>query len=327
MIKVLMPGLQTTVQDKGRFGYYEVGMPPAGAFDQRSYTIANMLVGNDLNAAVLETTYLGPSLEFQEDVCISFTGAKMQPRINNDIVPMWETINVKSGSVLTFDQLESGVRGYIAVSGGFDVPVVMGSRSTFLGTKIGGFEGRPLKRGDLLKIGNLRKHKISEGTRLKEDDIPKFEKYSEVRIMDGLCSYRITEESKKILSEVDWTVTIDSNRVGYRIQSGKPLAFIEREQPFGAGNALSNVVDVGYPTGSIQLPGVTEPIILFNDCVTCGGYATIGTVISVDLSLMAQVAANNKIKFTYVTLEEALIARKKNNEMIEKIGNYILYNN
>jgi biotin-dependent carboxylase-like uncharacterized protein len=324
MIKVLKPGLQTTIQDKGRVGYYEIGMPPSGAFDQKSYMIANMLVGNDLSAAVLETTYVGPSLEFQQDACISLTGATMQPRVNGNVVPMWETVYIKSGDVLTFDQIESGVRGYIAVSGGFDVPIVMGSRSTFLSSKIGGLEGRALKANDCLNTGDLKKYRVSKGTRIKEEYIPKFGDYYEVRIMDGLCSYRITEESKKTISEADWVITPDANRVGYRIYSGKPLAFIERKQPFGAGNSPSNVVDVGYPIGSIQVPDVLEPIILFKDAVTCGGYATIATIISVDLNIMAQAATNNHIKFSYVTMEEALQARDKDKEFMMDIENYIL---
>src|SRR5699024_9413454 len=127
MIKVLKPGLDTTVQDNGRIGYYELGMPPSGAMDQFSYTVANWLVGNTDGAACLEITYMGPEVEFQQDTLIAITGANMPPKINQSPVPMWETIHVKNGDVLSFDFVKGGARSYLAVAGGIDTPKVMGS--------------------------------------------------------------------------------------------------------------------------------------------------------------------------------------------------------
>ena len=165
MIKVITPGLQTTVQDIGRIGYYEVGMPPSGAMDKYSYIVGNLLVGNNENAAALEITYMGPTLEFQEDAIIALTGGEIPPKINGQTVPMWEALAVKAGDQLSFDFVKNGARVYLAVAGGFDVPLVMGSRSTYTLCNIGGFDGRSLQENDMLKIGNENIHPVKIGRR------------------------------------------------------------------------------------------------------------------------------------------------------------------
>jgi len=325
MIRVIKPGIQTTVQDNGRIGFYEIGMPPAGAFDSYSYQIANMLVGNDYNAAALEAVYMGPTLEFEKKGLIAITGGVFPCKINGQDVPMWETIPVNSGDILSFGMLQNGARVYIAISGGIDVPVVMGSRSTFMSSKIGGYEGRPLKEGDYLKIGILNTRSMKEGTKMGKEFIPTYSNRYSVRFMDGLCSYRMTERSKKNFVEADWIITPDANRVGYRIQGSQPLEWVERIQPFGAGNNPSNVVDVGYPVGSIQVPDVSEPIILFKDAVTCGGYATIGTIISVDVNIMAQAKTGDTINFRYVSMDESLQARADYQRTLQRIEEHLLH--
>jgi biotin-dependent carboxylase-like uncharacterized protein len=149
-IKVVNPGLLTTVQDQGRFGMYAIGMPPSGAMDVFSYRVANYLVGNEENAAVLETTYFGPKLEFTDDAVIAITGADAPPKINGKGVATWEGLQIKAGDVLSFDYLRHGARSYLAIAGGIDVPLVLGSRSTYPLTGIGGFKGRKLQVGDIL---------------------------------------------------------------------------------------------------------------------------------------------------------------------------------
>lgn len=322
MIKVLKPGLQTTVQDQGRLGMYEIGMPPSGAMDQFAFRVANSLVGNHSNAAVLEITYLGPELLFEKDMQISLTGGNIPPKINGEHVPMWETLSVKEGDILSFDFLQSGARTYLAVSGGIDVPLVMNSRSTYTLIGIGGFEGRALAEGDQLKTGDLQIKEVATGTSINEELIPTYSKSHEIRVVVGLCSYRLTEESKKTFLETEWTVTPEANRIGYR-HKGERLKFVEREQPFGAGSNPSNVTDLGYPIGSIQVPDGVEPIVLLHDAVTGGGYATVATVISSDLNKMAQIKTNEKVRFVSVSLEEALQMRKENNQLLEKITSSI----
>ncbi|AMA72947.1 MULTISPECIES: biotin-dependent carboxyltransferase family protein [Aneurinibacillus] len=325
MIKVITPGLQTTVQDQGRIGYYEIGMPPSGAMDKYSYVIANLLVGNDENAAALEITYMGPTLEFQRDSVIAVTGGEIPPKINGQPAPMWETIAVKAGDQLSFDFIRQGARAYLAVAGGINVPVIMDSRSTYTLCGIGGFEGRALQAGDGLCIGSDIRRKISAGTRIPETFIPRFSKSYEIRVLMGLCSYRLTEESKERFLSLDWTVTPEANRVGYRFK-GERLNFVPREQPFGAGSNPSNVVDLGYPIGSIQVPDGVEPIALLNDAVTGGGYATIATIISADLNRMAQIKTNEKVRFVSVSLEEALRARREMKDKIAQIKQVISEN-
>ncbi|WP_286228788.1 biotin-dependent carboxyltransferase family protein [Neobacillus mesonae] len=318
MIKVLKPGLQTTVQDQGRRGLYEIGMPPSGAMDEFAFRAANLLVGNHPNAAVLEMTYIGSELLFEQDTQISLTGGNIPPKINGDPVPMWETLQVRAGDVLSFDFVRSGARTYLAVEGGIDVPLVMNSRSTYTLIGIGGFEGRALAAGDVLKTGDLLEHRVPAGTAIHKSLIPSYGKTHEIRVIVGLCSYRLTEESKQAFLETEWTVTPEANRIGYR-HKGQRLRFVEREQPFGAGSNPSNVTDLGYPIGSIQVPDGVEPIVLLHDAVTGGGYATVATVISTDLNRMAQIKTNEKVKFVAVSLEEALRIRRENNEILRKI--------
>src|SRR5690625_235193 len=318
MIKVIQPGLQTTVQDKGRIGYYEVGMPPSGVMDKYSFVISNLLIGNDENASVLEITYMGPVLEFDVDTTISVTGGHIPPKINGEEVPMWEAVAVKAGDQLSFDFVKEGARVYLAVAGGIDVPVIMESRSTYTLCSLGGYDGRALKAGDQLKIGKQSVRKAKIGQRVNDKYIPTFSKLHEIRIMMGLCSYRLTEESKDRFLSIDWAVTPEANRVGYRFK-GERLNFVEREQPFGAGSNPSNVVDLGYPIGSIQVPDGVEPIALLNDAVTGGGYATIATIISSDLDKMAQVKTGEAVRFIAVDLEEALNVRRNVKQKIAEI--------
>jgi biotin-dependent carboxylase-like uncharacterized protein len=318
-LKVNQPGLLTTVQDTGRFGEYAIGMPPSGAMDVFSYQVGNYLVGNEEGSAGLEATYFGPELEFTEDAVIAITGAEMPPKINGEEASTWETLKVEAGDVLSFDYLKNGARSYLAVAGGIDVPEFLGSRSTYTLIGLGGLEGRALQEGDELKIGEARDGAEGRvGTALDEGQIPAYASETELRVIIGLASYRLTEAGMEEFLGTEWTVTPDADRVGYRYKGGE-LEFVEREQPAGAGAEQANVVDFGYPVGSIQIPGGVEPIVLMNDAVTGGGYATIGTVISVDRDKLAQSKTNDKTKFRSVDLDEALEARKERRRQMEEI--------
>jgi biotin-dependent carboxylase-like uncharacterized protein len=322
-IRVKSPGLLTTVQDTGRFGEYDIGMPPSGAMDVFSYQVGNYLVGNEDGAAGLEITYFGPELEFTDDAVVAVTGAEMPPKINGEEAPTWETLQVREGDVLSFDYLKNGARSYLAVAGGVDVPVFMHSRSTYTLIGLGGHEGRALEEGDELSLGEARNGEARNGearigSRVGDDHIPRYTKETELRVIIGLASYRLTEESMNEFLNVEWTVTPDADRVGYRYRGGE-LGFVEREQPAGAGSDPANVVDFGYPIGSIQVPGGVEPIVLMNDAVTGGGYATIGTVISADRDRLAQSKTNDKTRFRSIELEEALAAREDRRKRLAEI--------
>jgi biotin-dependent carboxylase-like uncharacterized protein len=243
----------------------------------------------------------------------------MPPKINGEEAPTWETLRVEEGDVLSFDYLKNGARSYLAVAGGIDVPIFMHSRSTYTLIGLGGHEGRALQEGDELKVGEAPRNAEGQvGKRADDDHIPTYPREAELRVIIGLASYRITEESMDEFLSIQWTVTTDADRVGYRYQGGE-LAFVEREQPAGAGADPANVVDFGYPVGSIQVPGGVEPIVLMNDAVTGGGYATIGTVISADRDKLAQTKTNDKTRFRSVDLDEALTAREERRERMAEI--------
>jgi biotin-dependent carboxylase-like uncharacterized protein len=286
--------------------------------DVFSYQVGNYLVGNEEGAAGLEITYFGPELEFTAGAVIAVTGAEMPPKINGEEAPTWEALEVGEGDVLSFDYLKNGARSYLAVAGGIDVPLFMHSRSTYTLIGLGGHEGRALQEGDELGIGESSNGGGQVGKRVDDDHIPAYSREAELRVIIGLASYRLTEESMDEFLNTTWTVTPDADRVGYRYRGGG-LKFVEREQPAGAGSDPANVVDFGYPIGSIQVPGGVEPIVLMNDAVTGGGYATIGTVISADRDKLAQTKTNDKTRFRSVDLDEALKARKERRQQMEEI--------
>jgi biotin-dependent carboxylase-like uncharacterized protein len=309
MLKVLRPGLLTTIQDAGRFGWYHIGMPPSGAMDQFSFRAGNLLVGNDQGAATLETTFLGPDLEAAADVTVAVTGAPLELRLNGQPAPMWVALALKAGDRLRCGQALAGVRSYICVAGGIDVPELLGSRSTYLLGRLGGIGGRMVAAQDELVTGTpWRTAAELTGRRLDPRLLPTFPETAELRIVMGLCSYRLTEESIAQFLNTPWEVSTEADRIGYRIH-GPGFQFRDREPPFGAGSDPSNVVDVGYPVGSVQVPGGKEGILLMRDAVTGGGYATIGTVIQCDLDRVAQAAPRTRFRFRAVTIQEALRLR------------------
>ncbi len=317
-IEVIKPGLATTVQDAGRVGYYNVGIPLSGALDQYSFRAANLLVGNDENAAVLECSLLGPELRFLDDAIIAVTGSTMTPKLDGTLAATGEAIAVRAGAVVSFDFMRAGARAYIAVAGGIDVPVVLGSRSTYGLGAFGGFLGRKFAAGDVLKTGPAPAG-ARAGRRLPAELAMPLPKEVELRVMPGLYYHRLTEASAARFFEDTWTVAPEADRIGYRYRNGRPLEFCPRQQPFGAGSDPSNIVDAGYPYGSIQVPGGVEPIILHRDAVSGGGYAMIGTVISADMDRIAQMQPNYKARFVKVDLDTALAARADRQQRLDQL--------
>lgn len=316
-VKVLKPGLSTTVQDLGRPGYYHIGIPLSGGMDRLALKAANWLVGNKEGAAVLEAVFMGPELEFTEEATIAVTGADMPPKVNDEPRAGWTSFKVKKGQVLSFDFLKKGARAYIAVSGGIDVPVVLGSRSTYTLGALGGFKGRKLEAGDRLPIGKGRGAREGRTVPEKLRRAPGMP--AELRMIPGLYWHRITAAAGKQFFADTWKVAPEADRIGYRFKGGKQLEFVPREPPFGAGSDPSNIVDACYPYGSIQVPGGTEPIVLHRDAVSGGGYFMVGTVISADMDLIGQLQPHTPAKFVEVTMAQALKARKDRAKIIEKI--------
>ncbi len=315
-VNVLKPGLSTTVQDLGRPGYYHIGIPTSGGMDMLSLTAANLLVGNPAGAAVLEAVFLGPELEFTQDATVAVTGADLPPKVDGDERAGWTSFAVKKGQVLSFGFLKAGARAYIAISGGIDVPVVLGSRSTYTLGALGGFHGRKLQAGDVLPLGH--------GAGVEGRSVPPHLRrmpgtLAGLRMLPGLYWHRITEAAGIRFFEDTWKVAPEADRIGYRFKSGHPLEFVPREQPFGAGSDPSNIVDACYPYGSVQVPGGTEPIVLHRDAVSGGGYFMVGTVISADMDLIGQLQPHTPAQFVKVTMDEALAARQDRQSVLNGI--------
>lgn len=318
MIEVHDPGFSTTVQDTGRFGHYHIGVPPSGAMDQFAHKVANYLVGNEVTAATLEMTYMGCDVTFDEDRVVAITGADMSPALNGEPVPTWTTIQVKAADELSFEFATEGTRSYLAVAGGFDVPPIMESRSTYTLIGIGGYEGRQLEEGDTLTIGEASDRTKMVDAEVAEEHVPSYGEEGAIRVVMGLCDYRLTDDGEEEFLAAEWTVSDEADRVGYRFDGPDiESMFEEREQPFGAGPDPTNVVDLGYPVGSIQMAG--QPIVVMRDAVTGGGYATIGTVISPDRDRLAQRQTHNSVQFQSIRVEEALEVRSERETMLDEI--------
>ena len=316
-IKVQHPGLATSVQDLGRPGYFHLGIPLGGAMDRLALTAANLLVGNDEGAAGLEAVFIGPTLEFTGDAMVAVTGADMPIKLDGEQRPGWTAFKVKAGQVLSFDFLKTGARIYIAVSGGIDVPVALGSRSTYAIGALGGFKGRPIAAGDELPVGTAGR--AIEGKSVPEALRRRPGMPAELRVLPGLYWHRITDEAGRNFFEDEWKVAPEADRMGYRFRGGRKLDFVERTPPFGAGSDPSNIVDSCYPYGSIQVPGGTEPIILHRDAVSGGGYFMLGTVISADMDLIGQMQPHTPTRFVKVDMEAALAARKDRDDLVNGI--------
>jgi biotin-dependent carboxylase-like uncharacterized protein len=239
-IEVLKPGLSTTVQDLGRIGYYDVGIPPSGALDQYSLLAANLLVGNADDAAGLECVYLGPQLRFTAPTVVAVTGAEMAPRINGEERPQWEAFSVAEGDVLDFGYLKAGARAYIAVAGGIAVEPVLGSRSTYALGAMGGYEGRPLQEGDALPTPNEAKG--IPGRSVQADLRPSVGPEAEIRVVMGLYDHRLTAAGRRTFLETDWTLTPVADRIGCRSTGAVVL---HRDAVSGGGYAMVATVISG----------------------------------------------------------------------------------
>ncbi len=317
-IEVRKPGLATSIQDAGRPGYYHLGIPLSGALDQQSLLLANLLVGNDEGAAVIESTRLGPELVFDAPALIAVTGADARVKLNGAEAPRNASFAVQAGDTLSFDFMKLGARMCIAVAGGIDVPVVLGSRSTYGLGAFGGFAGRKLQAGDRLPIGTPGAG-ARPGRQVAADLLPTLTKEVQLRVLPGIYFHRLQESSAGTFFADTWTVGSEADRIGYRYKNGTPLQFRERTPPFGAGADPSNIVDAGYPYGSIQVPGGREPIILHRDAVSGGGYAMVGTVISADMDLIAQMQPNHKARFVEVDMAQALAARAERHRRLNRL--------
>ena len=312
-IMVVKPGWLTTVQDLGRYGSQQYGMPVSGAMDRRSSTIANRLVGNCDLDAVLEITFKGPELLFAHEAVIAVTGADLTPSVNDISIPLWTNLLVLAGSRLTFGARHTGARCYLAIAGGIDVPMVLRSRSTHLSSRTGGVKGRALAQGDVLVGGVLSSHQRTTIWRsLPEQLHPAYSNNTTLRIVPGPQRSSFSEQTLDVLVTNPYRLTSQSDRMGYRLD-GPKLAHA------GLGHHISD----GTAIGALQVPPDEQPILLMVDRHTTGGYPTIAVVISTDLHLAGQLVPGDTVTFRMTTLPEAQALMKEQwNKLDQAISPY-----
>ena len=308
MIEVVNPGLFTTVQDNGRFGYQAFGLPVAGAMDDYAYRAANILANNPPGAAALEMTLAGGTFHFTQDSYAAVCGADMQGKLNGGEFRSWTASFVPAGSTLEFKFAASGCRAYLAVSGGIDTPLILGSRSTFTRGVLGGHEGRALKAGDKLPIG--RPDTLpSTPLALAAEFIPEYRQNITIRVMLGPQDDLFTQEGIDTFFGSEYTVTPESDRMGCRMEGAVPVKHLDKP----------DIVSDALCRGAVQIPGHGMPIVMLADRQTTGGYTKIGTVIGADLWKMAQVTPGTKVRFIKASDEEAAAAFHEQRGTVDKI--------
>ena len=292
-IRILKGGMLTTVQDLGRTGYQSQGFSVAGVMDVRSFKIANLLLDNPENEAVLEFTLIGPTLQFTSATIIAITGGDFTPTINGEPAPMYTAIYMNKGDILKFGSARTGSRGYIAFSSYLDIPVVMGSRCTNLKSRLGGFKGRKLEADDY--IGFRIKRRYLPFFLSRKLDINEYDQEEAVlRVVMGPQDDMFSRQGIETFLNSDYTVTNEFDRMGCRL-----------EGPFIAPKTTSDMIYDGICFGSIQVPSHGKPIILLSDRQTTGGYGKIATVASVDIPKLVQRKTDHKVRFKAITVQEA----------------------
>ncbi|OZI59742.1 biotin-dependent carboxyltransferase family protein [Bordetella genomosp. 11] len=305
MIRVLKPGALSQLQDLGRYGHQRYGVPVNGVMDEWSHRLANILVGNPESFATLECTLTGPTLRFARDRLIALSGADLRARIDDIPVPLNQPLLVRGGTTLSFGERRRGARVYLAVRGGFDVPAVMDSRSTFLRGGYGGFQGRALARDDRLPLCAADAGYPGATRLLVQCGLPwisagQFDMPvaggapDALRAMPGPQWERFTEATRAAFLEQSFEIDHRSDRMGYRL-SGARLALAEPLE----------MVSEAVAFGTVQVPPDGSPIVLMADRQSAGGYPKIAYVASVDLPLLAQAVPGDRIRFAMMTLEQA----------------------
>lgn len=313
-IQVLQPGLFTTVQDLGRPGYRQAGISVTGVMDPVSAKIANWLVGNEASEAVLEITIMGPVLAFDAPQVIALTGADLAAQINGAPISPWTSYAVHAGDVLSFLGPKVGVRAYLAVSGGIQVPEVLGSRSTHVKAGFGGFEGRSLKKGDQVLVAPLRAEALKYvGNRCEVGSLKTMKPLTRLRYLPGPQAGAFDSQAIELFEAQLYAVTDLCDRMGFRLR-GEALTSVE----------AADIISEPNQVGTIQIPGDGQPILLMQDAGTTGGYRKAGTVIGPDLHLIGQLKSGDYVGFQCVTQAEALEAYRTSEAALDQIKGTLL---
>ena len=314
VFEVIEPGILTTIQDLGRYGFSQFGVPPSGALDSFSFRAGNLLVGNLEEKACLETALMGLKLMALKEVVISITGGDLCPTLNGEPLTMWRTHLLVEGDVIHFKKVRAGCRAYLAVAGGFVVPRIMGSSSTYLSGRFGGLEGRKLKRGDILYSLDISCSLNKLGLRFPIDWVSFPEKKVSLRVISGPQDDHFTEEGFQTFCSSPYHVTPQCDRMGIRLEGPR----IERRP-----DVEESIISEGLVAGAIQVPGDGNPIIILTELVT-GGYTKIATIISTDLPRVAQLKPGDQVRFLPISIERAHDLLREQEERLKGFKKMIL---
>ena len=305
--EVLSPGIMSTVQDLGRFGCARFGVAASGALDGFAVRVGNLLVGNDENAAVVETTLMGLRVKVLRDTVVAVTGGDLQARKGSEPLAMWRSHLVGEGETIVFSGPASGFRAYLAVAGGIQAAVVMGSRSTNLSSGFGGFEGRPLRKGDILAVEPVQDAVRFAGRGFTPAAVPAYASPWCLRVIWGPQDDHFSEAGKQTFVSAAFTVSPDSDRTGIRLKGPVVARRPALEE---------SIISEGILSGAIQVPGDGQPIIILGETAS-GGYRKIATVISADLPLLGQITPGDEVAFEAVSMDEAVQALREMENRID----------
>ena len=291
---VIKPGILTTVQDEGRWGYQSHGVPVAGPMDAFSHRLANALVGNPRDAAVLEITLLGPELEFQSERVIAICGAEFTVTMDEKPLKSNVAVLAAAGSRLKFGARVRGARAYLAIAGGIDVPPVLGSRATHVISAMGGMAGRALRAGDQVPVGSARTPQRTASP-LSDPVSPLPDGQATVRVLPGPQAERFAPDALDVLQSAPYVIAQNSDRMGFRL-----------EGPRLVHSGSADIISDATPLGVLQVPAAGQPILLMADRQTSGGYPKLATVIAADVPVAAQLAPGDRLSFQVCTPQVAL---------------------
>ncbi len=311
--KIIENGIFSTIQDLGRYGYQSKGISPSGAMDQISLRLANILVGNEENAPCMEMTLKGEKILFESDAVIAITGADMNFKVNGKAIEINRTIFINAGDILESGFSKNMKFSYLALKGGFSIEKVLGSYSTFLRAKIGGYKGRKMQKGDEVYFPDLEDC-FSNTIRVKKSLIEEIYKERKIRFVFGNEKNRFTESGIKTFVDSEYRIENDSDRMGYRFSGN-----IIKHKTNG------DIISGGINFGSIQVPGSGNPIVMSADRQTTGGYTKIGQVIMTDLPLLSQKKSQEYVKFEPIEPIQAIKYWEKINKEIMRWKESITY--
>jgi biotin-dependent carboxylase-like uncharacterized protein len=306
--EVLSPGLMSTVQDLGRFGCARYGVAASGALDGFAVRVGNLLVGNAENAAVVETTLMGLRIKAVRDAVVAVTGGDLQARKGSEPLAVWRSHLVREGETISFSGPASGFRSYLAVAGGIHAATVMGSRSTNLASGFGGFQGRPLRKGDILAVEPVKDALRFAGRAFTAEWFPDYSTPWRLRIVWGPQDDHFSEEGRHTFVTAAFTASPNSDRTGIRLNGP-----VVTRKP----GMEESIISEGILSGAIQIPGDGQPIIILGETAS-GGYRKIATVISADLPLLGQITPGDEVAFEAVAMDAAVQALREMEEKVDR---------